>query len=117
MTNDAPKKKSNTGLLIALILIVSILCFIVASASSPNNRAPAFETYTAKLDCSDCAEENILVNLWNSPDRDYVTGKLPSGTTVTVIDRKFNSEEDRFYLKVKLGGESGWLPASFVTDN
>lgn len=74
----------------------------------------ALQETTVTLVCEDCAEIGMDINLWDSPERNSVTGQVPHGTEATVIEVEYNSDEARDYYHVEAGSESGWLPEDFV---
>jgi len=53
----------------------------------------------AWVNCPECAEEGIAINLWESsgPDRGRVVGELPHGTEVEILEEKWVKEEERYW--------------------
>jgi hypothetical protein len=115
MTED--KKRSSVlpilaGLVVLTVVIFAALSGLRTTAVSPN-APPDATTFQAALDCADCEAEGIDVNLWDSPSRNEAVGRLPSGTRVTVLDRRVDESGSAYYL-VTSGDQRGWVAGHFL---
>ncbi|MGC8839784.1 MAG: zinc ribbon domain-containing protein [Anaerolineae bacterium] len=81
----------------------------VGRGTPSENRLPTSTPHLAWLSCKDCADAGMLINLWDSPQRGRVTGRLPHGTLVTILDSR-----DGHYL-VSARGKRGWVSEAMIS--
>jgi hypothetical protein len=75
----------------ALLVLAVLACGSSDSRPAATSAPSEPEPFTALLWCEDCADVGMDINLWDSPDRDYVTGSLPHNTIVSVLDCSFGN--------------------------
>lgn len=111
--------------IIAIVLFIScclLLTIPYIQSSISKTRAtptPTKSAVPALTNCQDCAEEGILISLWehpagNSSGRGKTVGKLPHNSKISILDQRFVSGEERFYYLVKGDSVQGWLQEPFV---
>lgn len=116
------KEQSNLGIyLILAIFFVCLIMFIISQTrgGSPSGSSPSsgssFDSYSANLNCTECEEAGLDINLWNSPQRTSVIARAPHGAAVTVVAVE-KGPDDRNYMKVRVAstGAEGWVSEPFV---
>lgn len=55
-----------------------------------------------------------IIQLWNSPDRTQVVGKLRHGTRVRILEKIWRREDDRWYYRIRRVFRQGWVSAPFL---
>jgi len=55
------------------------------------------------------------INLWQSVDRRRITGQVRHGARVWVMETRLNSDEGRWYFRVRWWWRTGWVPDVFVS--
>lgn len=55
------------------------------------------------------------IQLWNSPDRTRVVGKLRHGTRVRILEKVWKKKEDRWYYRIRHRTRWGWIPEVFLS--
>lgn len=119
-----PEKKEQSNLAIYLMLAILSICLIMFIISQTSGRSPSdsspdsdssFDFYSATLNCTECEEAGLDINLWNSPNRTSVITRAPHGAAVTVIAVE-TGPDDRNYMKVRLAstGAEGWVSEPFI---
>lgn len=53
------------------------------------------------------------INLWDSPSRKRVVGKLPHGTRVRVLEKAWAG--GRWHYRIRHPLRRGWVPKSFLS--
>jgi len=108
------KTARNNLSLIVFIPIVALgvsACFGSSGTDVTRDRptpTPAAET-RAWLSCKDCADIGMLINLWDSPARGQVIGKLPHGHAITILESREG------HCLVSGDGQKGWVSAAMVS--
>lgn len=98
------------------LFMLALVGALTACAQSPTaapiarTRLPSPDKVT--IHCPDCAEEGLLVNLWDTPQSAAsgakVQAQVPHGTPCDVADS--GSNEGRTWLAVNCGGLNiGWV--------
>lgn len=55
------------------------------------------------------------INLWRNCPGERVVGKAHHGSRVRVLERKYHTDEARWYFQVRAGRRCGWLPGDFLS--
>lgn len=101
--------------LFGVFIVTLIFVACAGRGQQPTQSEPVATAFVITLICADCAEGGLDINLWDAPTRTRVTGHVPHGTRVTVLETASNADEGRQYYHVTAAnGESGWLPEDFV---
>jgi hypothetical protein len=115
------KKSALLSLLVVAFIVVGLV--YANSQTQPTERLPTrapqptATRYSVVLQCSDCADIGMEINLWDSPERNKVVGSVPHGAGVFVLDSRTSSTDGRTYFRVKRGEVTGWVSSSFIDFN
>lgn len=113
--------KTTTKILLVLVGVIAVFWILSAIGNqAKDNQAAIIEELIANpninkqavLLCEDCAEEGILINLWDSPKKQKVLGSVPHLTEVTITAA--DSLDGVIYYKVRGSGLFGWISEPFV---
>lgn len=64
------------------------------------------------LVCQECADAGMQINLWVDSERTQISGSVPHGTTVTVLN--FSIIGGRVLYQVRVGNVVGWVTSNFI---
>jgi hypothetical protein len=110
-----------TFLCAGMIIIVPRIALNVSVTPQPTT---TYRPRQARLCCVTCAEEGMLINLWEHPadnpmggfisERGAIVGQAPHDAIAIVWGEEWIAGEDRYYYYVYVGDQKGWIPESFV---
>jgi hypothetical protein len=106
------------SLLCGLVVLVVTVTTVVPEKK--RELAPTAEPilYTATLWCPPCDQGDSPIILWekvgDGVSRGAKTGELVHSTTVSVLSEQWSEPEQRTYYKVVAGGQTGWVPETFL---
>jgi len=57
----------------------------------------------------------MRINIWDNAPRKQIVCSLTHGDRVELMDSRYLSSESRYYLKIKSGSCTGWIPDTFIS--
>lgn len=86
-----------------------------ADYAEPTARWPtARPVQFAYLNCPDCAEIGMFINLWASPDRIGINGRCQHGQMVHIVTHQQHTDGLHYY-KVECGSVVGWVSQYMIS--
>ena len=106
------------SLLCGLVFLVFVIRDIVPRAQERLRPTPEPVLYIATLWCLPCEQAGSSIVLWEKVgdgiSRGGKTGELPHNTEVAVTAEEWSVQEERTYYRVTAGGQTGWVPETFI---
>jgi hypothetical protein len=117
--------KSNLRIVAVVLAVVCAAWIVVNSLRQPSSSLPvgpptrkvyptAAPVQFVYLNCPDCAEIGMFINIWENPDRIGVAGKCQHGQMVNLISHKQHTDGLHYY-QIRCGSINGWVSQQMVS--